>query len=223
MRLGFTGARFPALDDGFPLGDFRAHQLARLLRRAAARLDGHVVKRLAHFRSGRGGDFLGDSRSTIAWACRRARSCRSRRRRRTRTPRSRRSWAPPAGSRSGDAEPTASAFNWLPLMCDSTGPTSSNATLSSLPRSAVISSVFDLNGTICASMPAIDLKSSAARNCVLPTLIVPILSLLRILLRESDQVLERAEPRVGRDDHGQLENGHGGYLHEVLHHVWAAS
>ena len=104
--------------------------LARFLRRAAARFDAHVEKRLPHLGSGRGGDVLARQPVDDRLAACRGHAdagpggdARSR--------------ARPLSAMVGTSgrlakrrsEPTASAFNWLPLMSDRTGPTSSNATL----------------------------------------------------------------------------------------------
>ena len=61
--------------------------------------------------------------------------------------------------------------------CGITGASISNATSTSFARSAEITAGLPLYGTMVASRPAIDLNISADRFCVLPTLIVPMLSL----------------------------------------------
>ena len=89
---------------------------------------------------------------------------------------------------------TASTRTALAEICDITGPRISTAISISPPRSAVISAGVPLKATIWASMPVLDLNSSPARFWVLPTLIVPMLSLPGVALAKaisSARVLKR--------------------------------
>src|SRR5215471_15668652 len=76
------------------------------------------------------------------------------------------------------SEVTARGLSAPPLINAITGARISNAACTSLLLSAVITDGVALNGTTCASIPDIDLNNSAARFCVLPGLIVPMLSVL---------------------------------------------
>ena len=72
---------------------------------------------------------------------------------------------------------TASARKARALICGTTGLRISTAASICPPRRAVITAGVPLKGTTCTSTPALVLNSSAARFCVLPTLMVPTFSL----------------------------------------------
>ena len=82
---------------------------------------------------------------------------------------------------------TAKARNAWPLICGNTGARISTPTSIWPPRKAVKTAGVPLKGTTCASMPAVDLNSSAAKCCVLPTLMLPMLSLPGLALAKASK------------------------------------
>src|SRR6218665_123578 len=74
------------------------------------------------------------------------------------------------------APSTARACRAPAPMCGIRAPRMSTSTCTWPPRTAAMSAGVPLKGTICASMPAVTLNSSAARCCVLPICGVPMSS-----------------------------------------------
>jgi len=98
------------------------------------------------------------------------------------------------------------------LICAITGAKISKATCTSFPFSAMTTAGVALNGTTCASIPDIDLKSSAARFCVLPILIVPILSLPGLALASAmssptEPIFEFESTTITRSKNPTVETG----------------